>query len=195
MFKLAVCSKRSLASAIDSALIVLVAARVDKLRISDDIFEPVYVSVPAILARPPTSATDGRNVNPKRRTAGSLLILAASTRELRPLVLTAASNPVRAVETLPFVLDARAAAVAARVAVFDVDVALRTDVVLVDRTPVRDDSVRDVLSDLAAVGITRDGVTDAVSAANAVGVKQANAKKHVRNFFILGIIISQVPAT
>ena len=102
---------------------------------------------------------------------------------------------MRAVETLPFVLDARAAAVAARVAVFDVDVALRTDVVLVDRTPVRDDSVRDVLSDLAAVGITRDGVTDAVSAANAVGVKQANAKKHVRNFFILGIIISQVPAT
>jgi len=181
----------------DSALTVLVAARVDKLRISDDMFDPVWVSVPAILARPPTSAVDGRNVNPKRRTAGLLFILAASTRELRPLVLTAASNPVRDVETLPFALDARAAAVALRVVVFDVDAALRTDVVVsVVRVAVRDDTVRDeLLSDLVAVGITRDGVTDAAVAANAVGAKQANAKKHVRNFFILGIIISQVPAT
>lgn len=187
-----------MASAIDSALTVLVAARVDKLRISDDMFDPVWVSVPAIFARPPTSAVDGRNVSPKRRTAGLLFILAASTRELRPLVLTAASNPVRDVVTLPFALDARAAAVALRVAVvFDDDAALRTDVVVsVVRVAVRDDTVRDeLLSDLVAVGITRDGVTDAVSAANAVGAKQTNAQKHVRNFFILGIIISQVPAT
>ena len=43
-------------------------------------------------------------------------------------------------------------------------------------------------------GIKRDGVT-APSVANAAGEKHANATKHVRNLFILCLIISQVPAT
>ncbi|MBP3397507.1 MAG: hypothetical protein J6K82_01100 [Alphaproteobacteria bacterium] len=49
-----------------------------------------------IIARPPTSAVDGRNTKPARRTAGLLLILADETRELRPTVFTAASSPLRA---------------------------------------------------------------------------------------------------
>lgn len=49
------------------------------------------------MARPPTSAVDGRSVTPARRTAGLLFILAASTRALRPTVLTVASRFSRAV--------------------------------------------------------------------------------------------------
>ena len=45
-----------------------------------------------MVARPPTSAVVGRNVTPARRADAVLLMLAASTRALRPTVLTAAFN-------------------------------------------------------------------------------------------------------
>ena len=49
-----------------------------------------------MVARPPTSAVDGRNVSPARRTAGLLFIPADSTRALRPTVFTAAVKFARA---------------------------------------------------------------------------------------------------
>ena len=91
---------RSLAAAIDSVVIVVspdVVARAATDRASLDIFDPVWISVPAIVARPPTSAVDGRSVNPARRTVGLLLILADSTRAFRPTVFTVAFKLSRAV--------------------------------------------------------------------------------------------------
>ena len=83
----------------DSDVIVsaFVVARADTARASVAMFEPVWISVPAIVARPPTSAVDGRNDRPARRIAGLLFILAAWTRALRPTVLTVAFKLSRAV--------------------------------------------------------------------------------------------------
>ena len=64
------------------------------------IFEPVCTPVSPINARPPTSAVDGRKVNPIRRTAGLLFILAALVRELRPTVFTALDSLERVVSLL-----------------------------------------------------------------------------------------------
>ena len=136
----------------DSVVGTFVAARVCTPRICSSMFEPVCISVPAIVARPPTSAVDGRSVNPARRTAGLLFILAASTRELRPTVLTVASRFSRAVFVCTWAEPTRDAAPVLRTFVEP-----RPDVVGVDvpfifktRDPTRTTSDFETLSDCVA---------------------------------------------
>ena len=103
LFNSAVSSRRSRAAAIVSVEIWVpdvVLARADTELISSDMFDPVWISVPPIVARPPTSAVDGRRLNPARRIVGLLFMLAAWTRALRPTVLTAASRLSRAVDAV-----------------------------------------------------------------------------------------------
>ena len=222
---------------------MVVAARDETLRAPDAKLEPVWTSVPAIWARPPTSAVVGRKTTPARRTAGLLFILAASVRALRPTVFTPASNPVRALPVVSDPADTRDAALprdettpalraldvvdCALSEIFTVRAPLRTavvvfvDVLVAERDTTDGVVVPDVVAAVVVAvavtvaesapfapvdtttgdddfsfvpGIKRDGVT-APSVANAAGEKHANATKHVRNLFILCLIISQVPAT
>ena len=167
------------------------------------------MSVPAIFARPPTSAVDGRKTTPARRKLGSLLILASDTRELRPTVLTASSS---------FEAVLRICDCALRVAVFLAAVLAELSLSLLPRVPIVRDGVPVPTStdgDAFSSGDTRDTVLrtadvlrptvvlfvadisdelsfvfcdvgntrDAV-APNTDGAHRTNAKKHVANFLI-----------
>ena len=156
-----------------------------------------------MVARPPTSAVEGRKTTPARRSDGLLLILAAETRALRPTVFTAASNFERTSIDCDWALRVAAArdtfvgsddflslGKIARTVVERADTpgSDNSESTTTVRDATRDEFVRGAPVDFSPeTGFSKlvfDGTTRDADAPNADGAHKTNAKKHVANLLI-----------